>query len=298
MKKKSIIWAVLPLVVFLLFSVTSCKCSKEAVAVLISTNLVSSDDIGYHSVWWYDTVLMYELLKEKGYNRIYILYGNGTDFSSTHHCYNSIARFGSSITDFTCDRAHIKAVFESLASGGTVDGVSIKKLEDDGRLFVWWMGHGGGSSSTNYTMAISHKSEIVTGNEFYTWVNGITNYSKRSIHVMTCHAGCYLSFFNVAGNNTVAEASSDCLHSSYEDPSPPDVNHAEYSYWLYASLREKEVDTNPDSAPCLGTSVASDANNDGKVSLAESFHHILAKMTTSIPQQADPDSIAAATYCK
>jgi hypothetical protein len=276
---------------------SGCTGCTEKVAVLISTNNVTQDDIAYNSVWWYDTILMYDLLKTKNYDRIYILYGFGNDFNSNHHCYNSIARFGHSITDFPCDRAHIKAVFESLANGGVVDGETIDKLKNNSRLFIWWMGHGGGSSPANYIMAISHTGEYVTGNEFYTWVNNITNYSKRSTHVMTCHAGCYLQFFNISGNKTVAEASSDCLHSSYEDPSPPDVNHAEYTYWLYAALREKGASTNPNSAPCLGAAVPSDADGDGKVSLYESFRYILSTMTTSTPQQVDPDSIANTTFC-
>ncbi len=298
MKRKSIILVALGAVILILFSASSCKSCKEGVAVLISTHDVTADDIGYFSVWWYDTVLMYELLKEKGYDRIYVLYGDGTDFNSSHHCYNSAARFGGPITSFPCDRAHIKAVFESLGSGGTVDGKTIKKFQNDGRLFVWWMGHGGGTNQNNYIMAISHKEEYVTGTEFSTWVNYITNYARRSIHVMTCHSGCYLPFFSAAGTNTVAEASSDCLHSSYEQPSPPDVNHAEYTYWLYASLRENGADTNPDSAPCLGAVVPSDTSGDGKVSLAESFSYIIAQMITSVPQQVDPDTIASTTYCR
>lgn len=298
MKKKFIKWVFLFSVVLLLFSITSCVGCKEEVAVLISTHNVTADDIGYFSVWWYDTVLMYDLLNNEGYDRIYILYGFGSDFSSSHHCYDSMARFGESITDFPCDRAHIEAVFDRLANGGTLDGTDIKKLEDDSRLFIWWMGHGGGSNPNNFMMQISHTGEYVTGNEFSTWVNKITNYGKRSVHVMTCHSGCYLPFFDVAGNKTVAEASSDCAHSSYEDPSPPDVNHAEYTYWLYAALREQEVDTNPDSSPCMGAAVPSDTSGDGKVSLAESFSYILTRMVTSIPQQVDPDSIAATTYCK
>lgn len=298
MKKKTMSWSVLPFLVILLITITGCSCCKENVAVLISTHNVTEDDIGYFSVWWYDTVLMYELLTEKGYDRIYVLYGDGTDFNSSHTCYNSASRFGGPITDFPCDRAHIEGIFDKLANGGTLDGQTIEKLSSDDRLFVWWMGHGGGSSSSNYSMAISHTGEHVSGTEFSTWVNGIASYAKRSIHVMTCHAGCYLPLFNTAGNKTVAEASSTCSTSSYEDPSPPDVNHAEYTYWLYAALRPNEVDANPDSNPCLGAAVASDTNGDGNVSLAESIAFILSSMVTSTPLQQDPDGIAATTYCK
>ncbi len=291
-------WVSLFSVALLVFSITGCTCCKEDVAVLISTHNVTIDDVDYFSVWWYDTVLMYDLLKEKGYDRIYVLYGNGTDYNSSYHCYNSTTRFGHSITSFPCDRAHIEAIFDRLANGGTLDGKTIEKLEDDGRLFIWWMGHGSGTSAATYSMDISHTFENVTGTEFSTWLNKITNYGKRTIHVMTCFSGSYLSFYNTAGNNTVAESSSDNLSLSFELPgSPPDVNHAEYTYWLYAALKEKEVDTTPGSAPCLGTAVASDADSNGKVSISESFAYILSQMVRSTPQQENPDGIAATTYC-
>lgn len=298
MARKPLRWVTLISIFILLVSLSGCKLCKERVAVLISTHNVNADDISYFSVWWYDTVLMYELLEKEGYNRIYVLYGNGTDFNSEHDCYNSTARFGQSITDFPCDRAHIEAIFDSLGNGGIVDEKKIKKLKNKSRLFIWWMGHGGGTSTNSYRMAISHTGERVTGNEFKTWVNYITNYGKRSIHVMTCHSGCYLPLFDVSGNTTIAESSSDCLHSSYEHSSPPDVNHAEYTYWLYSSLMERETDTNPDSTPCLGVAVSSDTNGDGKVSLEESFNHIISKMLTSVPKKVDPDSIASTTFCR
>ena len=276
-------------------AVTGCK---EKVAVLISTNNVITDDLGYHSVWWYDTVMMYDLLKNKGeYDRIYVLYGNGTDFNSKYKCYKAQDRFGQTITDFPCDRAHIEAVLKAVGQGGTVDGKTIAKLKENkkSRFFVWWMGHGGGSSSSNYVMEISHTGEHVTGQEFADWVNYTTNHGKRTTHVMTCHAGCYLPLFNTAGNRTVAEASSTCAESSYELLGSPDVNHAEYTYWLYCALRENQPGT---SATCLGPAVPSDANSDGKVTYDESFTYISANMVRSTPQRQDPDGIAPTTYLR
>ncbi len=54
---------------------------REDVAVLISSNNVTVDDLAYHSVWWYDTVLFRELLESEGYDRIYVLYGFGSVFN-------------------------------------------------------------------------------------------------------------------------------------------------------------------------------------------------------------------------
>lgn len=276
-------------------AVTGCK---EKVAVLISTGNVLTDDVAYHSTWWYDTVMMYDLLKNKGdYDRIYVLYGYGTDFNSKYYCYNATKRFGHTITDFPCDRAHVEAVLKAVGQGGTVDGTAIGKLKENGksRVFIWWMGHGGGTGPNNYVMSITHTAEKVTGQEFAKWVNYTTNHGKRSTHVMTCHAGCYLPLFNTAGNKTVAEASSKCSQSSYDILVSPDVNHAEYTYWLYCALRGNEPGA---SNTCLGPAVPSDASGDGKVTLDESFKYIKAHMVRSTPQRQDPDGIAASTYLR
>ncbi|MCP4230349.1 MAG: hypothetical protein GY771_09410 [bacterium] len=294
MARKIIIAALLTLTGILMIVFTGCTGCGETVAVLISTNQVSVDDLSYHSVWWYDTVIMYDMLKTKyGYDHVYVLYGDGTDFNSAYDCYNSTTRFGENITDFPCDRAHIEDIFTALGTGGTVDGENIYQMTEDDRFFVWWMGHGYGTDSTDYEMDISHMGETVTGSEFQTWVNYVTDYDERSIHVMTCHAGCYLPLFDVAGNETVAEASSTASTSSYEIPGPVDVNHAEYTYHLYSALRGNEPST---TAGCLGTAVSSDTDSNGFVSLDESFTYVTGNTTTSSPQRVDPDSIAPTTY--
>ena len=151
------------------------------------------------------------------------------------------------------------------------------------------MGHGWGTNSSDYAMDISHQGESVTGTEFADWINRV-NTAKRSVHVMTCHAGC----FEISGANTVTETPSTCVQSSYEMSSPPDVNHAEYSYWLYAALREHGTQLFSAGAPnpCLVPGLASDANGNGHVTLTESFTFVDGAMVTSDPVQVDPDGIA------
>jgi glycosylphosphatidylinositol transamidase (GPIT) subunit GPI8 len=270
---------VLLLSLFLLFSI---GCAQKY-AVLISTNQVTADDVAYHSEWWYDLFLHYKMLKENGFNddKIYVLYGNGADFNTIHGDYNSITQFGHSITDMAVNKSNIQSVFNTMNS----------KVKSKDYLYVWWMGHGGGSGpgSCNLTMSISNTGETVTDTELTGYINSVLNYKKRSVAVMTCHSGGIVDNLNSAGNKTVALASSTCVESSYDGPTCNALFHAEFNYTLPNALRLVN--------PC-GTAVGSDYDSNGDVSLSEAHQYNTATMTTSTTQMGDPDSIAATTYIK
>jgi hypothetical protein len=249
-------------------------------AVLISANNVTMDDVSIHSEWWYDLILQYKMLRERGYkeDHIYVLYGNGTDFNTGHADYNSNALFGRSITNMAVSKANVKAVFSTLNS----------KIDSDDYLYVWWMGHGGGSGTgqCDLTMAISNTGETVTDTEFKSYVDQVTHYGKRSVAVMTCHSGGIIDNFNLPGSRTVALASSSCAESSYDAPTTCNGRvQAEFNYTEPTALRKKD--------PC-GAAVTSDANADGHVSLQETQAYNASHMVNSTPQLGDPDSIAGA----
>ncbi len=270
---------VLLLSLFWLFSI---GCAQKY-AVLISTNQVTADDVAYHSEWWYDLFLHYKMLKENGFNddKIYVLYGNGADFNTIHGDYNSITQFGYSITDMAVNKSNIQSVFNTMNS----------KVKTKDYLYVWWMGHGGGSGpgSCNLTMSISNTGETVIDTELTGYINSVLNYKKRSVAVMTCHSGGIVDNLNSAGNKTVALASSTCVESSYDGPTCNALFHAEFNYTLPNALRLVN--------PC-GTAVGSDYDGNGDVSLSEAHQYNTATMTTSTTQMGDPDSIAATTYIK
>jgi hypothetical protein len=95
---------------------------------------------------------------------------------------------------------------------------------------------------------------------------------------MTCHSGC----FTIAGNSTVEENSSLCTQGSASLFS--DVVQAEYTNYLYSALRGNQSGSPPS---CLGDATSCDADNDGKISFAESFACITSAMTMSTPTQEE-----------
>jgi len=257
-------------------------CSKYA--VLISTNEVTQDNISYHSEWWYDLFLQYQALRDNGFDDedIYVLYGNGNDFNTIHNDYNANLKYGHTITDMAVNKANIQSIFNTLSS----------KVGGRDHLYVWWMGHGGGSGpgSCNLSMSISNTGEHVTDTELASYINGISNYRKRTVDVMTCHSGGMLDNMDIAGTDTITLTSSTCPESSYSISTTCNGRpHAEFHYTIPNALREQ--------LPC-GGAVASDTSLNGYVSLSEVHNYNSTQMSTSTPQIADPDSLATSTELK
>lgn len=253
-----------------------CGCTNHY-AILISTNEVSSDNVAYHSEWWYDLFLQYKMLRELGYEDedIYVLYGNGTDFSTSYTDYNAATVYGHTITDLSCNKADIQNIFTTLST----------KVDENDYLYVWWMGHGNSSypNICDLTMDISHTGEKVTDIEFTTYLNSITSYGVRWVNIMTCHSGGMIDNLDVSGNKTITFTSSMCDQLSYDGPSCG-VLHADFNYDEPTAYREED--------PC-GTSVGSDIDGSGSVNGDEAFSYITTNVSTSTPQKADPDGISA-----
>ena len=255
-------------------------CPKKY-AVLISTNEVMWDDWAYHSEWWYDLILQYKMLTESGFgeDRIFVLYGSGTDFATVHPQYDATALFGHAITDWPVNKARVEQVFKDLDA----------KMRKRDFLYVWWMGHGGGSGpgQCDLTMAISNTGETVTDDELKGYVDQVNRYRKRSVSVMTCHAGGILDEFNSPAERSIALASSTCPESSYDALATCNgILHAEFNYTEPNALREQ--------TPCAAA-VASDTSGDGWISLLETHQYNAAQMVTSTPQLGDPTGLAAVT---
>lgn len=271
------------LAIMILSAIFSSACAQKY-GVLISTNKVIADNSAIHSEWWYDLILQYKMLKENGFkdDKIYVLYGDGTDFNTGIPAYNSTTQFGRAITDMAVNKANVQSVFNTLKG----------KVTKKDYLYVWWMGHGGGSGpgQCDLSMSISNTGEYVSDTELAGYIDGITNYNKRSVAVMTCHSGGIVGNMSAAGNKTVIETSSTCAQNSYDAPGTCDgVLHAEFNYTQPNSLRLEN--------PC-GTAVASDYDGNGYVSLSEVHQYNTAIMTTSTPQAGDPDGIAESTYIR
>lgn len=250
-------------------------------AVLLSSNKVQADDVAYHSEWWYDLALQYKALRESGFKdkRIYVLYGDGQDFPTAHAEFNAQTQFGHSITDLPMSKANVQSVFD------TVNG----KMKKKGYLYVWWMGHGGGSGSgqCDLVMEISHTGQYVTDDELKSYIDKVARYKKRSVSIMTCHSGGLLDEFAGVGEKTMVLASSTCAELSYDAPSTCNgIVQADFNYTQPNALRRKDA---------CGAPLGSDVNGDGFVSLQEIQQWNAGAMLTSTPQLGDPSALAAAT---
>lgn len=272
------------LAIAMMMSVLLFPACAQKYGVLISTNKVTADNSAYHSEWWYDLVLQYKMLKDNGFtdDKIYVLYGDGTDFNTGNAAYNATTQFGRAITDMAVSKANVQSVFNTLKG----------KVTKRDYLYVWWMGHGGGSGpdQCDLSMSISNTGESVSDTELAGYIDGVANYRKRSIAVMTCHSGGMIGNMNAAGDRTVTQTSSACAELSFDASATCNgVPHAEFNYTQPNALRML--------TPC-GAAVASDSDASGLVSLSEVHQYNTATMTTSTPQAGDPDGLAATTFLK
>lgn len=268
----------------LMWMLTSGCATKHA--VLISANDVTTDDVAYHSVWWYDLFMQYKMLRENGFKdkNIHVLFGDGDDFDTIHANYNATTQYGHAITDMAANKANVQAVFNNIK-----DNVKSRDF-----LYFWWMGHGFGTGTDycNLSMDLSHTGEEVSDVEFASYMSVITRYRKRNVNIMTCHAGGMLDNFNSAGNKTITLTSSTCAASSYEAFSSAvcdGLNRAEFNLTFTEALREQTA---------CGTAVVSDTTGNNYVSLEEAHQYNLANMVRSTPQIMDPDSVAGNTHIK
>ena len=277
MKKRSRLTTLAVLIPLLLILAA---CPKKY-AVLISANEVLWDDTPYHSTWWYDLVLQYEMLRDMGFqdSKIFVLYGSGSDFASVHPEYDATALFATAITDWPVNKANVKKVFDDLDA----------KMRSSDFLYVWWMGHGSGSGpgQCDLSMQISNTGEYVSDDELKGYIDQITSYRKRSLNVMTCHSGGILDEFGGAADRTVTLASSTCAETSHDAATTCNGKpHAEFNYHQPNALRERDH---------CGGAVAADTDGNSLVSLQEASHYLMTHMSTSTSQLGDPASLAPTT---
>ena len=257
---------------------TATACAPKY-AVLISSNQVSMDNVAYHSEWWYDLIVQYQMLRESGFSddRILVLYGDGQDFATSRPEYDAQALFGHTITDSPVSRAAVHDVFTKVDS----------RMRKRGYLYVWWMGHGGGSGpgQCDLSMQISNTGEAVSDDEFKAAIEQVRRFRKRSVSIMTCHSGGLLDEFG-AGEKTVVLTSSTCAESSYDAPATCNgAVQADFNVTQPGALARYDF---------CGGAIASDGSGNGFVSLLETQQWNAAAMSTSTPQLEDPDSLAAA----
>lgn len=252
------------LLCFYLFLGSSTVHASEKYAVLVSAGRTDYDNMTVHSEWWYDLFLMYETLIEQGYthDHIYVLYGDGNDFDSSHIRYNRNKmhpQWPEQITDYNNHKETIEDIFVYL--GGDPNHQSIITEEDD--LFVWWLGHGSNTypsdpnacSEIHFTIENQHvdPNNPYSGNvkiydyEFENYVNYITQYNHRCFIITTCHSGGIFDELLTNDKTTVltpVHCNQQAGTGFYEELTGFLIPHVEFSYYLFCALKWRDLSGN------------------------------------------------------
>jgi len=246
-------------------------------AVLICGDLA---DTGYRE-FWFDVVLMREALLNQGFpaNHIYVLYGNGTDWSNASYP-NPRYRPSPAITNLAATSANVSAVFNGLANG---TGGYPQMTEDD-LLFVWTFDHGCGPDcipGTNVVLGLMDTD--MTDTTFTALVNPIPH-AFRVFCMQQCHSGGFINDLR-SDRTVILTACTDHEHASRSDIENEvwggkEYYHGEFNYHLFSALNGQTV---------TGTAVNADANGDGFVTMREVFDYIQANdsISSETPQYDD-----------
>jgi len=256
---------------------------QQKYAILVSAEPEpTADDVDYHSEFWYDLFMMYRMLTEDGFthDRIYVLFGDGNDFASSHANFQTGTVFPglAQITDYPNHKADVANIFTWLANGDAAEG--IPQIQDNDFLFYWWMGHGSGCACNDYEAIINHDDgtqERVTDNEFDTYFAQLPECLVKAQFVMTCRSGGIIE--ELEGLHGTIHSASECCQNAYIHPTEC---HAEFNYHLFNSFREQDP---------YGTAIASDTNGDGLISVEETNVYVHANTTRSNSQISDYRSI-------
>lgn len=271
-------------------------------AVLISAYEVNNQDsdgdgirdgenVKHHAAFWYDLVLQYKMLIERGFdhNNIKVLYGRGSAFDTIYPEYDLRKLYPThQITYHAVTKDNIERIFNEL------------KVTTDDHVYIWWMGHGrsiSGPDNCDLSLFIGFTDENnpnITDQQLHEYINRIPTCLERTIVVMACHSGGIIDDMDVAGEGTIGGGtitlvSAACEQNSYDTSSSCDVYHAEFNYTLTTALLKED--------PCrrsivsCGSDHPLDGNGDGNISLEEAHEFNKCEMRRSTPRRGDPDGI-------
>lgn len=273
------------ILIFIVFALISTASAQQKYAVLISAGQTLHDDDDYHSEYWYDLFLMYQMLIENGFthNNIYVLYGNGNDFNSAHLQYQTATVFPAigQITDYPNHKSDVANIFTWLANGNAAQG--IPQIQPGDFLFYWWMGHGSnylngvdvcGCNCNLYEAQIENTAERIRDDEFAAYFSQLPACIIKTLFIMTCHSGGLID--ELEGLDTMIHTATDCCIHAESDIY--DVFHAELSYHVACAFREQDPG---------GALIASDVDGNGLVSVEETNDYAHVNTVRSITQIGD-----------
>jgi hypothetical protein len=270
----------------------------------VATNyavLIEGDSPTWFDEFWNDTFLMYEILINKGFepDNIFVLYYNGSDHVSANPRYQpgslENAHITGPITDYSATIANVTMVFNGLANGDPVNGIS--QMTNDDFLFVWMFDHGGfDDTSDNWTHDPGEPTYLclMDGDIYASTIASLANpinYSRRTFVMQQCHSGGFIP--HLSNNDTVIITAAGLENAHPADDSPTTENeivssvtyhHGEFNYHMMNALNWHTPIRNPITAQ--------DANGNRSPSMEEVFNWIQThESQVETPQYDDTGSI-------
>ncbi|HAE86912.1 TPA: hypothetical protein DCG86_02685, partial [Candidatus Marinimicrobia bacterium] len=245
----------------------------EKYAILISAGKATKDNEFSNSEYWCDLFLAYEdLVLKEGFSHddIYVCYGDGQSYSSGLNRYKLSLHGWPNIVDYDNKKSTIESVFQTIGNVST---------DNDHIVIRWVVGHGtdsynGSPSADGYAAYIENRGYWIPESDLINYVNNITNYKRRLIFWMTCHAGCIKDGTERLDNNKSLVITS-CKWDEGSGAIDKDVVHAEYNWWITGYLYGE--------APKVGGTEYLDAddNSDTHISMTELYDHTKADVKKS-----------------
>lgn len=243
-------------------------------ALLICGDVAES---GYDE-FWNDTVWLYKSLLDIGYteDRIYVLYGDGNDYSSANPAY----RHTSTVTDFPATMSWVDKVINGMKNGDASIGVS--KLQSNDTLLIWVFDHGGGGAAAYFCLTDGSYADTTFG----TNLNPLP-YARRAIFMQQCRSGGFID--NMTNDRTFISTACLATENAHRADTENELyngvyyHHGEYNYYLISAISGKTP---------TGASVNVDYNADGKL-MAKEIHNYIVSMESGpeTPQQWDGSGI-------
>lgn len=246
-------------------------------AVLISGDLAEN---GYPE-FFFDVVLMRQALLDAGFgvNNIFVLYGDGADYSNATHPANRY-RPNPTITDAAANISDVEDIFDDLANGTN----GRPQLTDEDLLFVWTFDHGSQTMVAGSSMStLCLRDGDMRADDFATAVDQVPC-AFRIFCMQQCFSGGFIPHLNndhtviltAATDSEIAFPSDDAAEE--ETIGGTVYPHGEFNFYLFAALNGQDL---------LGNAVNADANNNGFVTMREVFDFIVANESESSTPQYD-----------
>jgi len=271
------------IVLSLMLQISTAKAENYAV-LICGERADARKQIHEQEAFWNDLFFMYETLVNNGFSHehIYVLYGKRSDYASDNPRYQVPSDWGiSQITDYAISKQNVQNIFSWLANGNDDEG--IPEMTEHDALFVWWKGHGyqGGPDEEQPMYLVINQSspepmEIIYDTEFATYVDQIQHYRWRVFWFETCHSEGIIN--NLHNEKSIIHTACGYHQEALVGTFIDDDYHGEFAYAIACALHEEKPD---------GTSVASDSNNNGWVSMGEAFSYAFQHTDNSEPKCND-----------